>query len=168
MGMESVAVMAMSDFLGLQTGSHATPQIDSRRIAFSSMFEGTLPVWPLHRQVKAEVPAGVTRQGEGVQVSATQPGLCLSHQPVEPVSSFANSCQRKQGHCGAPGRLMLNCMHLPDGFIPQRCSYSSLKILCVSMKEEGSATELMSEARPDRFPPFRSAASREPSSGITL
>lgn len=63
-------------------------------------------------------------------------------------SSSAASCRGKQGRCSAPGRLMLSCMHLPDGFSLRSYSHGSPAFLLISVKEESSATELAAEARP--------------------
>lgn len=80
-----------------------------------------LPDQPLSQQVKAEDPAGVAPRGAGVWAGATQPGLRLARQPVELVPSSADSCQGKQGRCGAPGGPVLNRVRLPDGFSLQSC-----------------------------------------------
>lgn len=77
MGIGLVTVTALTDFSGLQMGSHLAPWVCIRRegLLLVASLWGTLLDQPLHQEVKAEVPAAVAPQGQHL-------GRCCSARAV--------------------------------------------------------------------------------------
>lgn len=142
MGMGSVAVTAMANFLGLQTVFHPAPWDGYQREGLLSVAgpRGMLPDQPLHQQVKAEVPAGVAPLGREFGPVPLSPGYALQVGWLNPYPSPQTPTEGNKGAAVLQaGRCSAMCTSPMDSAC--KAARTAHPNLCFgSTKEEGSAT----------------------------